>query len=212
MAYHANDAARAEQRAGRSYAGVYIGVGVVVIGALIILGIGRLIGPMPVETPAPAPADVVVIASPGPAKIQDRVEAPRPLPPPPEAAAQDLKPAVDLAPVITEAEPGVNPAQQAEPTPVEPAPAAPVAAPPVEGRIQSSPFGEEISRKPLRRRHFSGASRRKEITHRNTVRRMPPGLRRVLAEGAGRAVGCPGDCSLPALFCKATARGAGLIR
>lgn len=40
-------------------------------------------------------------------------------------------------------------------------------------------LGEEISRKPLRHRHFRHDSTREEIS---------PGLRRVLAEGAGRAV------------------------
>lgn len=58
-----------------------------------------------------------------------------------------------------------------------------------EGVIQPLLFGEEIDRKPLRYRRFSRASRKKEITHRSTVRPLPPGLHRVMAEGAGRVVG-----------------------
>nr|WP_245269904.1 hypothetical protein [Nitrobacter hamburgensis] len=57
-------------------------------------------------------------------------------------------------------------------------------------------FGEEITRKSLRHRRFLRVSRHEKITHRDTAMPTPPGLRRVMAEGAGRNVrgrsaGCP---------------------
>lgn len=54
---------------------------------------------------------------------------------------------------------------------------------------QSLFFSEEIDRKPLRRSGFSRVNRRKEITHWDTTRPIPPGLHRVMTEGAGRVVG-----------------------
>jgi hypothetical protein len=60
---------------------------------------------------------------------------------------------------------------------------------PCEGSvIPASFFGEEINRKSLRHGHLLRASREKEIIYHNTTRPMPPGLRRVMADGAGRVV------------------------
>lgn len=45
---------------------------------------------------------------------------------------------------------------------------------------------EEITRKPLRHSHFLVDLASKEITRSDTVKPTPPGLQRVMAEGAGR--------------------------
>lgn len=61
---------------------------------------------------------------------------------------------------------------------------------PLYGVDQLASPGKEITKKRLRHRHFLVSTASKEITHHNTtrVRRMPRGLARVMAEGAGRAV------------------------
>lgn len=61
-------------------------------------------------------------------------------------------------------------------------------------------FAEGISRKSLRHRRFSRVNRREGITHQDTVRPIPPGLHRVMAEGAGRIVAHPRGCPRRA-FC-----------
>lgn len=88
-----------------------------------------------------------------------------------------------------------------------------------EGVNRSPFFAEEISKKSLRHRRFSRVNRHKEITHSdtsasgmlifstsfeagkiNTRRPIPPGLHRVMAEGAGRVVGGrPAGC--PRRYC-----------
>jgi hypothetical protein len=49
-------------------------------------------------------------------------------------------------------------------------------------------FEEGIGRKPLQHRHLLKDSASKEITHSDTVKPIPPGLAKIMAEGAGRAV------------------------
>lgn len=236
--YKPSDRADAEERAARSYAAVWIGLAIVLF-VLLAFWFAWAVKPEVhkwqrpqthvIEQPA-----AVIITEPNVDKIQDKVEAQVVPQPAPESPA--LKGPVDLPPDAT---PGTEPGIEAgtipaiaEPGPViEPAPApepAPVGT--ADPGWTCGPYGcsndaavaaqDKAQREEAQMRADAPRHRRHHIADAGKMvrpigprRRMSPGLRRVLSEGAGQVADrCQGDCSFAAMFCKMTARGAGLIR